>query len=293
MSELRLYSPAKVNLFLRILRRRADGFHELASLFQTISLFDELTFRTALTDQLVCTDLSIPTDGRNLIQKAIDLFRRKSGWQVPLQVSLNKRIPVEAGLGGGSGNAATALWACNEFCGRRYSPEELGAWASEIGSDVTFFLSHGTAYCTGRGEILQPLAPLPPQSLWIVKPPEGLSTAKVYGALIADHLPQRDPAISLAAYLAGRPDLYNDLEEPAFALMPSLADLKSMLQVGREGKTLMSGSGTSFFCLGGQAPAVPSRTKVYAAAFVNRPVDGWYLPIKASYDIPLLWRTFG
>lgn len=276
MSELRLYSPAKVNLFLRILRRRPDGFHELASLFQTISLFDELTFRTAKADQIVCTDLSIPTDGRNLVQKAIDLFRRKSGWQVPLQVSLNKRIPVEAGLGGGSGNAATALWACNELCGRRFAIEELCAWASEIGSDVTFFLSQGTAYCTGRGEILQPLAPLPPQNLWIVKPPEGLSTAKVYAALRADELPQRDPAISLAAFLAGRYDLYNDLEEPAFALMPSLAQLKNILQVGREGQTLMSGSGTSFFCLGGRVPEVSGRAQLYAAAFVNRDVNGWY-----------------
>ncbi len=143
---LTLNSPAKVNLFLRILRRRSDGYHDLASLFQAISLYDTIHFALSDHDELTCDKPGIPTDSTNLILKAADLFRRKTGLKFGLKAHLEKRIPHEAGLGGGSSNAATTLWALNQLHGQPASPDELIAWSGEIGSDITFFLSHGTAY---------------------------------------------------------------------------------------------------------------------------------------------------
>lgn len=266
---LSLHSPAKLNLFLRILRKRADGFHELASLFQAISLCDTLEFTLAREDRLTCTDPTLPTDASNLVNRAIGLFRRKSGLAVCLAVHLHKHIPMEAGLGGGSSNAATTLWACNELTGRRFAASDLMSWGAEIGSDVAFFLSEGTAYCTGRGESIRPEAPrVLSQPLWVVKPQDGLSTKLVYGALDPSILQPRNPDEDQS--------YYNDLEGPAFALMPSLAKLRDSLLQQRFAPVLMSGSGTSFFCVGEPRPIVEPGTRVYQASFLNRSGDRWY-----------------
>ncbi|MBT7461660.1 MAG: 4-(cytidine 5'-diphospho)-2-C-methyl-D-erythritol kinase, partial [Waddliaceae bacterium] len=158
---LKLSSPAKVNLFLKVVRRRDDGFHDIVSLFQTISLEDRLTFSFSEKDKVSCSDPSIPTDGRNLVNKARDLFRKKTGTDATFDIAIEKNIPAEAGLGGGSSNAATTLWALNTLAGNPATHDELREWASELGSDVAFFLSHGTALCTGRGEKIKELPPLP------------------------------------------------------------------------------------------------------------------------------------
>ena len=142
---LTLASPAKINLFLRVLHRRQDGFHDLASLMQTVDLSDTIHFRLGEEDGLTCTNERLPTDNSNLILKAADLFRRKTGINQGLVAYLEKRIPMEAGLGGGSSNAATPLWAFNSLCGSPATEAELVSWGAELGSDVAFFLSHGTA----------------------------------------------------------------------------------------------------------------------------------------------------
>ena len=151
---LALFSPAKINIFLRIVRRREDGFHDLASLFHVIDLGDDMTFSllppgTAI-DQLTCNVADVPTDASNLVIKALNLFRTKTGATEHFSVDLFKRVPHGAGMGGGSGNAATTLWAANEMCGRPATAAQLLEWSGEIGSDISVFFSSGAAYCTGR-----------------------------------------------------------------------------------------------------------------------------------------------
>jgi 4-diphosphocytidyl-2-C-methyl-D-erythritol kinase len=163
--ELELRSPCKINLFLRIMGRRENGYHDLASLFQTISLSDEMYFsrlpESATKDEMVCTDSELSVDDSNLVIKALNLMRSKTGVNQYFSVKLNKIVPMQAGLGGGSANAATAMFAFNKLCGFPATLGDLKEWSGDIGSDITFFFSTGTAYCTGRGEIIDPLPPLP------------------------------------------------------------------------------------------------------------------------------------
>ncbi|MCC5831888.1 MAG: 4-(cytidine 5'-diphospho)-2-C-methyl-D-erythritol kinase [Chlamydiales bacterium] len=236
---LTLLSPAKVNLFLRILGKRRDGYHALASLFQTIDLADTLTFTLSKEDSLTCTDSSIVQD--NLVWKALELFRRKTGLQFNISIHLEKKIPLRAGLGGGSSNAATTLKGVNQLLGSPLSHEELQNCSSEIGSDIPFFFSkRGTAYCTGRGEIVREL-PAIEEKFEIYKPKEGLSTADVYKALDLSACSKEDPEELLEGFIKGKPKYINDLEIPAFKLMPSLARVKEKVN------GTMSGSGTAFF----------------------------------------------
>ncbi|MBA3815936.1 MAG: 4-(cytidine 5'-diphospho)-2-C-methyl-D-erythritol kinase [Parachlamydiaceae bacterium] len=273
---LRLASPAKINLFLRILRRRSDGYHELASLFQTIDLCDTLDYSFSHEDRLTCTDTSIPTDRNNLVLKAVDLFRRKTNLDFGVNINLEKRIPVEAGLGGGSSNAATTLWALNQLCNRPAKLEQLIQWSGEIGSDIAFFLSQGTAYCTGRGEILRFLYPLQEKNLCIVKPPYGLSTPLVYRNLDALNLPQRNPETTLSEFIEGQFPCFNDLEIPAFAMMPELASLHSRLKSAGFSEVLMSGSGSAIFCLGEGDLSNFTDVACFQASFINRTNHDWY-----------------
>lgn len=273
---MKLRSPAKVNLFLRIIRRRPDGYHELASLFQAVSLFDTLDFALDTRDCLTCSDPTLPTDSSNLVLKAANLFRRKTSLNFGLRVHLDKNIPHQAGLGGGSGNAATTLWALNQLHNCPATPDTLQQWAGEIGSDVAFFLSSGTAYCTGRGEIVQSLPSLQRQTLWIVKPPQGTSTPAVYGKVNAAQLPQRDPELALKQFLAGSPCYFNDLEEAAMSVTPELKTVHTHLISQGYSDVLLSGSGSSFFLAGeGQRPDIPG-CQIYLAEFANRLNDNWY-----------------
>lgn len=271
-----LNSPAKINLFLQIISRRVDGYHNLASLFQTINLCDRLHFTLTEKDSLTCTDPSIPTDASNLVLKAIDLFRRKTKLNFGLKVHLEKEIPQQAGLGGGSSNAATTLWALYQLLGQHLRLEQIIEWSSEIGSDVPFFLSQGTAYCTGRGEIITPILPLPSTSLWVVKPSQGLSTPQVYRGLDLAKLAHRDPKSNLEAFVRGEGSYYNDLEVPAFAALPLLMDLKrNLLSRGFE-TVLLSGSGSSFFCLGNGVPPDSPEVRCFQVRYINRAPQEWY-----------------
>lgn len=274
---IQLISPAKINLFLQVLRRGHDGYHELASLFQAIDLCDTMTIAQATQDKLQCDHPELPTDRTNLIWKAIDIFRQKTGLSTAVDIQLSKKIPMEAGLGGGSSNAATALWGINALLDYPVSTIELQSWAGEIGSDVAFFFSSGTAYCTGRGEKVRSLPPLSAQKIWVVKPQGGLSTPLVYKKLDAANLPSRDPLKPLAAFLAGssKGSFFNDLEAPAFALMPSLLDLRNSLKAQGFEEVLLSGSGTAFFCLGNAIPAVEAVTAM-PAHYLNRSLASWY-----------------
>lgn len=275
--KLALFSPAKVNLFFRILNKRADGYHEIASLYQSISLGDRLEVELAGADSLECTDPTLPCDSSNLILRATDLFRKKTGRKIFAKFFLAKQIPIEAGLGGGSSNAATTLWALNELAGRVASEEELTLWAADLGSDVPFFFSSGTAYCTGRGENLKSLAPLNEvEKYWIIKPDGGLSTPLVYKNTDLSLIPNRDPEKSLEAFLQGNPDYFNDLEYASFKLEPSLAQLKSQLVESGFHTALMTGSGTAFFCKGSKTPPNIPGARFFSVGFVNKKREKWY-----------------
>lgn len=275
---LTLKSPAKVNLFLRVLNKREDGYHNIASLFQALNLCDTLHFTLSDSDSLTCTDPAIPTDSKNLVIKAIDLFRAKTQKNFCVKVHIEKKIPVEAGLGGGSSNAATTLWALNELCTTNLTTEELLSMAAEIGSDVPFFLSQGTAFCSGRGELLQSMQPLPFNVKgWIVKPPYGMPTPAVYQNLDLSQLLNIDPAAILHEITTKNTlHFFNDLETSAFKLNPELSSLKeSLVEQGAEG-VIMCGSGSSFFSISLQSPQIRENHKVFDVEFLNRSSNQWY-----------------
>jgi 4-diphosphocytidyl-2-C-methyl-D-erythritol kinase len=262
---------------LRIVSKRSDGYHNLSSVFQTISLGDTLTVELSDRDELTCTDPALPVDSSNLILKATELFRRKTELKQGFKIHLIKRIPTQAGLGGGSSNAATTLWACNQLVNTSISLNTLKQWGGEIGSDVPFFFSQGTAYCTGRGESVYHLPALGSRSLFIIKPQGGLSTPEVYrrlnfGQALSEKVIQRD----LDTFLSGALPYFNDLEKPAFEIKPELQQLKSVLLKNGFEVVLMSGSGSSFFCIGkGEVPQL-NDLSIFPAQYLNRSLLQWY-----------------
>lgn len=258
---MKLFSPAKLNLFFRVLGKRPDGYHDIASLFQAIDLGDTLHFKLRENrDLLFCSDLSVPSDGSNLILRAAELFRKKTGHSFGIEVKLEKKIPVQSGLGGGSSNAATTLWALNALTGSSIAEKDLMNWGAEIGSDVPFFFSAGTAYCTGRGELVENLDPLPDLKGWVAKPPYGLSTPAVYQKCVP-LAPDAKP-------------FFNDLEHAAFTLLPQLAEIKATLYEMGFDQVTMTGSGTAFFCIGNVPnPQMPG-INFTAVRAIRR--TGWY-----------------
>mgnify|MGYP001389822669 CR=1 FL=1 len=296
--DLSLFSPAKINLFLRIIKKRDDGFHELASLFQAIDLGDVLSFEKLGDkdeDVLECETEGMPLDSTNLVLRAVALLREKCPDKIPgFRILLEKQTPMQAGLGGGSSNAAAALYGVNELCGRPASQEQLIEWSGALGSDITFFLGPtGSAYCTGRGEILEPVDALPTtyKHLFVIKPYRGLSTPLVFKTLAASEYStlrrDADPRTLLESFGDGSraaplSDYVNDLEPPAFECEPVLAQIKDRL-LDKYGfhAAMMSGSGTSLF-------AVATGDEVDAAAWPAAFVDECKNELDVDVDV---WPT--
>lgn len=252
------------------MRKRPDGYHDIASLFQAIDLFDRLSFSFSDQDQLTCTDPTIPCDATNLVSKALAQFRK---W-VPVsavKIHIEKHIPIQAGLGGGSSNAATTLWGLNELMSRPLTQNHLIEIGATIGSDVSFFFSPGTAYCTGRGEILEPFTLPEPLTGFIAKPAYGLSTPLVYKHTPVEELPPRDPIAALKDY----PQFFNDLEIPSFKLEPRLIDLRNELKKSFE-EVVMTGSGTAFFCLNGRPTPIEGVTLTPFRSIYRIDAVHWY-----------------
>ena len=273
---MKLFSPAKLNLFFRVLKKRDDGFHEIASLMQAISLGDTLHFEESNEDLLTCTDTTIPTDEKNFIHRARALFREKTGFQTPIAIHAEKKIPAEGGFGGGSGNIATTLWAFNEISGENIDEGTLRSWAGELSSDAPFFFSSGTAYSTGRGEGIFSLPPLEEETLYLAKPEGGLSTPLVYRHC-EPNVNDIDPKKLLGNAIAGSLEGINDLEYAAFALRPDLWELKEGL-INLGFKTVaMTGSGTGFYCLGPvENPTLPG-IQFWKTSYISRDKK-WYAP---------------
>ena len=240
---MRVLSPAKINWSLRVLGRRGDGFHDLETLFQTISLHDVLTFTPARETTLVCDDPSIPTDESNLILRAARALGAP-----PVAIELRKRIPAGGGLGGGSSNAATTLRALNELFDLGFEDFDLAEIALQLGSDVPFFLVGGTAYATGRGEELGSMQPAPKIPLLLLLPDERMLTPEAFRMLRHFSSPlgmERYAEILAAGLLPDATELTNDFEEPVFAKLPRLAELRQRLLDAGAAWARMSGSGST------------------------------------------------
>lgn len=252
---IRLSAPAKVNLFLEVLGKRPDGYHEIATLMLAIDLADTLEITPATSGRLslTCDDPALTIGPENLVNKAVQLLRRETGCSAGASIRLTKRIPWAAGLGGGSSDAAATLIGLNELWQLGISRADLSRLGTELGSDVPFFLNGPAAWCTGRGEVVSPVEIGKALDLVLVKPAEGLATADVYRRL---KLPATAASgfAARAALTAGDVEalgkaLFNRLEEPAFELSPAVADRRRRLQGMGTSGTLMSGSGSCLFAL--------------------------------------------
>ncbi len=253
-------APAKVNLWLRVLGKRPDGFHELDTRMVRISLAD--TIETSSTPagtglQFTCDDPSLPTDESNLVVKAVRGLEAEVGRRFDLAIHLVKRIPHGAGLGGGSSDAASVLLGINGALSLGLSRERLARIAASLGSDIPFFLYEGACDCRGRGEIVELV---PPKAfpwrprLLLVKPAFSVPTPWAYQQWLNS---REIPGVDYAAQPMPWGDLENSLERPVFAKHLVLADLKQFLaaQQGVEG-SLLSGSGSVVFAvLGAEANA--------------------------------------
>ena len=255
-------SGCKVNLLLNVLGKRADGFHELESVMHPINLFDRLGFARATQGiQLTCSEPGLPADSQNLVHRAAALFLETAKIKDGVSLHLEKKIPVAAGLGGGSSNAAATLLGLNELFGQPLAEEQLQAVAALLGSDVPFFLQNNPAVATGRGEQIQPLAFFPAlagAAFLLIYPGFGIATAWAY-----ERLARFPPALSgrpgrarkLVALLQSADlktagvEFYNSLEAPALEKYPLLALFQQFLRENGAAATLMSGSGSATFAV--------------------------------------------
>ncbi|MDB4868983.1 MAG: ispE [Cohnella sp.] len=250
-------APAKINLLLDVIRKRDDGYHEVEMIMTMVDLADRLEMEELPRDQIVLTSQAgfIPLDEKNLAFQAARLIKERYSVSRGVYFHLDKRIPVAAGLAGGSSDAAAALRGLNRLWQLGLTLEELEALGAELGSDVPFCIRGGTAIARGRGEVLESIAP-PPQC-WVVlaKPPINVSTADVYGKFKA-HEGQSHPsipgmldAIRRQSFQAMCDALGNVLETVTLHSYPEVRQIKEcMVKLGADG-VLMSGSGPTVFGL--------------------------------------------
>jgi len=250
-----VWAPAKVNLFLEVLAKRADGYHDIATLMVAVSLYDTLVCKAEATGavRLRCNlpDLSPGPD--NLVIRAAGLLQRHTGCRHGADLRLIKRIPLAAGLAGGSTDAAAALAGLNLLWRLGLTTQELARMAADLGSDVPFFFATPAAWCLGRGELVTPLVLGRPLLFVLACPPAGLPTAAVYRGVRVPDRPQSGLEICRAA-MTGDVDeigrrLHNRLQLPAEQLYPAVAALQARLAGLDAAGAMMSGSGSSLFAV--------------------------------------------
>lgn len=251
-----LPSFAKINLFLRVLGRRDDGYHELCTVFQTVSLHDNLTFTEAGDVFLTCDDPKIPTGEENLIVKAARLLRGKAGITKGASIHLEKRIPAPGGLGGGSSNAAVTLLGLAKLWNIPISREDLVMLGRQLGADVPFFFDGGTAVGTGRGDGIEPLADIENRPILIVTPDVDVSTREAFAGLEFAALTKGasksilgDCRFDAESLNLQHSVLINDFEISVFRNHPEIGRVKERLIELGAVQALMSGSGASIFAI--------------------------------------------
>lgn len=259
-TRIEIWTPAKLNLYLEVLGRRADGYHEIDTLMVPIDLFDTLRLSPRADDRIVLNTAwakrsrsdtpidSLPPPTLNLAYRAVELLRQRAGVQCGLSMQLTKRIPVEAGLGGGSSDAAAALCGASRVWGLDWSRRRLAELAVELGSDVPFFVYGTAARCRGRGERVEPCAMRFRPHFVVVRPPAGLATADVYARTELTQ-PRRTFSGSLWTQ---RPRhlvhvMFNRLQQAAEQLAPWIRQLQQQFcEIDLLGHQ-MSGSGSAYY----------------------------------------------
>lgn len=290
MSTLQLRSYAKINLGLQIIGRRSDGYHNIVTIFQQIGLCDELAIGVREGEPCItCNDSAVPTDERNLCWRAASLLKRSTGMGSGFHLDIKKNIPVGAGLGGGSSNAAVVLIALNELWEVHLTFGELQELAKSIGADVTFFLRGGAALGEGKGDILSAIEI--PGQYWcvLVSPDINISTRWAYERVKFD-LTNKDKNVKFTRLgnlgnntLEWKDYLDNDFERIVFPLYPKLQSIKSQLNELGCFFCSLSGSGSSVFGLFKDKYAAQRAQSFFAAecqSYVVRPIHYGYEEIR-------------
>lgn len=276
-------APGKVNVYLEVGERRVDGYHDVASAYQAVSVVEDVwaehddRFRVSVSGDVPTT--SVPRDERNLAVRAARLLAEEIGWRGGVHLRIRKSVPVAGGMGGGSADAAAALVACDALWGAGLTPADLHALAARLGADVPFALRGGTAVGTGRGDQLSPALARGRFDWVLVTAARGLPTPKVYAALdgirrsghaAGSSGPKVDPAV-LSALRAGDPGLLglalrNDLQAAAVALRPRLADVLAAGADAGAVAGVVSGSGPTVALLAADATSAERLRAVMTAA---------------------------
>jgi len=248
MQTMQALAPAKINLSLKILGRRDDGFHEIETLISPISLADKIDIEPqSRWIDFSCDDPTVPSGDENLVVRATKAFLEKTKIASGVGIKLQKQIPHGAGLGGGSSDAASVLVALNKLFEAKLSGEELAKLGSTIGSDVSFFLFESAAVCKGRGEMVSPTRLKKKLSILLLKPAFSVLSAWAYSRWQDS---KEIPGISYQTQNFDGQDFVNDLERPVFEKFVFLAQLKAwLLKQAEVGAALMSGSGSTVFAV--------------------------------------------
>ena len=273
-------SPCKVNLLLNILGQRADGFHELETVMQPVNFCDELFFeRSGHGVRLSCSDTTLPADTRNLVFRAAANFLAAAKISDGVKIHLEKKIPLAAGLGGGSGNAATTLLALNELFNQPLSLAKLDELAAALGSDIPFFLYGKPALAIGRGEKVEPLENFPAlrgKAFFLIHPGFGIATPWAYQNLArfpAALNGEKGRAQKLISLLqtsdlkTAAAEFYNSLEAPVLDKFPVLSLYQEFLREHGALAALMSGSGSTTFAIAENLAAAESLAEKFKAKF--------------------------
>ena len=279
--DVSVFSPAKLNLFLAVTGRRSDGFHDLVSAVALLAFGDELEATLAAPAEgarfsLACDQRDVPVDGSNLVLRAAEAFAVATGWKGGAHFRLTKRIPVGAGLGGGSSNAAAALRALNRLAGGRLDEAQLAGVAATLGSDCALFLHGAPVVMRGRGERVALLpegatARLRGRRVLLFKPSFGIGTPWAYQRMIArgsDYVPAEEAERRLAAWIGGAAPaeelLFNNMEPAAFEKYEALPRLLARLRRDFGAAVAMSGSGSACFALLQEAAGGPAADEAMA-----------------------------
>jgi 4-diphosphocytidyl-2-C-methyl-D-erythritol kinase len=243
---MQVLAPAKINLSLKVLGKRDDGFHEIETLIAPVSLYDKIEIeKQNRWIDLSCDDPTLSTGDDNLVVRAAKLFLERAKIKSGVSIKLEKKIPHGAGLGGGSSDAAATLRALNRLFATKLSGEDLAHLAATIGSDVSFFLNGSTAICKGRGEIVEPMKLNRKWPVLLLKPAFGVSSGWAYSRWQES---KEIPEISYVPQNLDGQSFVNDLERPVFEKFVFLAQLKAWLRKQPEvSAALMSGSGSTVF----------------------------------------------
>ena len=278
-SRLVVHAPAKVNLFLEVLGKRSDGYHELETLMVAVNLYDTLVFQEEDSGAIEfrCEDAAIPQGPTNLVVRSALLLRHETQSQGRgVRIWLRKRIPVAAGLGGGSSDAAASLMALNEIWKLGLSLPAVESLGARIGSDVPFFFHTPAAVGRGRGELIQPLKLPRPIHLVIVCPEEGVSTADVYRSLaLGPSTARRSITPAMSALATGdleglSRNLFNRLEATACAICPAIAEAHRAIQATGLAGPLVTGSGSASFGLARDRRAAVEAARTIRERFPGR-----------------------